>query len=169
MNTIRTQSKMGVLKTGFCLITLSIVNPLWPSEVLQFRIATLDGKVFDLNQKRGKWVVVNYWATWCSPCIKELTEFSDFQKQRSDVEIIGLAFENTPRREIDTFLSTHKVSFAIAHVDPTAPPKAFKVPLGLPTTYLISPEGLLVRQWLGPLQLQDLEKTIGAKSSVVNE
>ncbi len=61
----------------------------------ELKITTIDGKPFDLAAQRGKWVVVNYWATWCVPCIKEMPDISNFVKTHKNVTAIGLAFEDT--------------------------------------------------------------------------
>jgi len=44
----------------------------------QLSVTTIDGKTFDLAQQKGKWVIVNFWATWCSPCVKEMPDISTF-------------------------------------------------------------------------------------------
>ena len=58
-------------------------------------IKTLDGKTFTLAEHKGNWVIVNFWATWCSPCIKELPELSAFVTAHKNVRAIGLAYEDT--------------------------------------------------------------------------
>ncbi|MCB1571102.1 MAG: TlpA family protein disulfide reductase, partial [Xanthomonadales bacterium] len=78
---------------------------------------------FDLASQRGKWVVVNFWATWCAPCIAEMPELSAFIKEREDVVGIGLAYEDTDRQEIIAFLEQHPVSYAVAQVDVNEPPQ----------------------------------------------
>ena len=55
------------------------------------KVATLDGATFDLAEQRGKWVIVNYWATWCSPCLKEMPELSALDAMREHIVVIGLA------------------------------------------------------------------------------
>ncbi|MGF6712015.1 thiol-disulfide isomerase/thioredoxin [Luteibacter sp. W1I16] len=130
----------------------------------ELKVTTLDGKPFDLAAQRGKWVVVNYWATWCVPCIKEMPDISNFVKSRKDVAAIGLAFEDTQASDIVAFLHKHPVVYPIAQVDVTAPPKDFDSPKGLPTTYLIAPDGHVAQRFVGPVTAEKLNEAI-AKGS----
>lgn len=123
----------------------------------QLKIKTFDGKSFDLAAQRGKWVVVNYWATWCVPCIKEMPDISTFVKERKDVVAIGLAFEDTDPKDIEAFLKKHPVSYAIAQVDVMDPPKDFGAPKGLPTTWIIAPDGRIAKQFVGPVTAEKLK------------
>lgn len=126
----------------------------------QLKVTTLDGAPFDLAAQRGKWVIVNYWATWCVPCIKEMPDISAFVKSRKDVAAIGLAFEDTDAKEIKAFVAKHPVAYPIAQVDVTAPPKDFASPKGLPTTYLIAPDGHVARTFIGPVTGEKLSEAI---------
>lgn len=128
-------------------------------------VETVDGKSFDLATHRGKWVIVNYWATWCAPCIAEMPELSEFIKARADVVGIGLAYEDTERQEIVDFLKRRPVAYPIAQIDVNAPPKDFDIPRGLPTTYLIAPDGTVAKHFLGPIKAKDLEQAIAASSA----
>lgn len=128
------------------------------------RIATLDGSMFDLSEKRGTWVVLNYWATWCAPCIKEIPELSALA-QREDIDVLGLDFEEIERADLDAFLVDHPAGYPIAPVDVYDPPLGFPVPRGLPMTYLVAPDGSVAKVFLGPVSRADIEKEMAAISS----
>lgn len=131
-------------------------KPEFPTLVVD----TIDGGRFDLAAERGSWVVVNYWATWCSPCIKEIPDLSAFDAARDDVKVIGLAFEEIERADLDAFLARHPAGYPIAVVDVYDPPQDFDVPRGLPTTYLIDPQGRMAQRFIGPVTSAQLAKAI---------
>ena len=128
-------------------------------------VDTIDGGRFDLARERGQWVVVNYWATWCSPCIKEIPDLTAFDAARDDVKVIGLAFEEIERADLDAFLKKHPAGYPIAVVDVYDPPKDFDVPRGLPTTYLVDPQGRLAERFIGPVTSAQLAKAIDGASA----
>jgi thiol-disulfide isomerase/thioredoxin len=125
-------------------------------------VETFDGGRFDLAQHRGKWVVVNFWATWCNPCLKEIPDLDAFDKSREDVEVIGLAYEEIERADMQAFLKEHVISYPIAVVDVYSPPADFETPRGLPMTYLIAPDGKVARKFLGPVTSADLAAAMDA-------
>ena len=122
------------------------------------RVTTLDGAEYDLAGQRGKWVIVNYWATWCGPCIKEMPELSALAAMRQHIAVIGLAFEDTSEDELRAFLAKRPVAYPIARIDVYEPPKDFGAPRGLPTTWLIAPDGTLHRYWYGGFDAAQLEQ-----------
>ena len=123
------------------------------------RTAT-DGTPYDLAAHRGRWVVVNFWATWCGPCIKEMPELSALHTMRQNVEVVGLAYEDIEPADMQAFLEERPVSYPVVVLDPMRPPQDFATPRGLPTTYLIAPDGKVARHFLGPVTAHDIEQAI---------
>ena len=126
------------------------------------QVTTLDGAAYDLAQQRGKWVIVNYWATWCGPCLKEMPELSALDAMREHIDVVGLAYEDTTPEAMRAFLEKHPVVYPVALVDVYAPPKDFEVPRGLPMTWLLAPDGKVARKFTGPVTAHDIEAAIAA-------
>ncbi|HEU0152848.1 MAG TPA: TlpA disulfide reductase family protein [Arenimonas sp.] len=130
--------------------------PTHPTLVVQ----TLDHGTFDLSAERGGWVVVNFWATWCKPCLKEIPDFSAFDAARDDVKVIGLAYEEIDEAAMREFLAKRPAGYPIALLDVYNPPADFETPRGLPMTYLIAPDGRVAKKFLGPVTSQELALAI---------
>src|SRR3990167_36750 len=123
-------------------------------------VKTFDGQDFDLAAHRGKWEVVNFWATWCNPCLKEIPDLDAMDKARDDVIVIGLAYEEIERADMEAFLKDHPMSYPIAVIDVYNPPADFDTPRGLPMTYLIAPDGKVAARHLGPVTSEQLSSEI---------
>lgn len=126
------------------------------------KVATVDGKTFDLAEQRGKWTVVNFWATWCGPCLKEMPELSALDAMREHIVVVGLAYEDTTTEAMQAFLKTHPVVYPIALLDVYNPPKDFDTPRGLPMTVLVGPDGKVAKTITGPVTAHDIETAIAA-------
>ena len=136
-------------------------TPIHPTLVVE----TLDHGPFDLKSKRGGWVVVNFWATWCKPCLKEIPDFTAFDAAREDVTVIGLAYEEIDPDAMRDFLKEHPAGYPIALLDVYNPPADFATPRGLPMTYLIAPDGTVAERFLGPITSAELAKAIEASGA----
>jgi thiol-disulfide isomerase/thioredoxin len=126
----------------------------------RLRVTTFDGKPYDLAAQCGQWVVVNFWATWCGPCLQEIPDLTAFARKRKDVAVVGLDFEEIGKPELDAFLKQHTPGYPIALIDTYHPPQDFDTPRALPTSYLIGPDGALVHKFLGPITIKEIEQQI---------
>jgi len=126
------------------------------------RVSTLDGEAYDLAERRGRWVVVNFWATWCAPCLKEMPELSALDAMHEHIEVIGLAYEEIEPDAMRAFLVEHPVVYPVAIVDTYDPPADFDTPRGLPMTWLIAPDGTVAHRVVGPVTAADIEAAIAA-------
>lgn len=123
-------------------------------------LTDLQGKVHTLEGYRGNWVVLNVWATWCAPCIKEMPELEALSHARPDLVVIGLAAQGDSPARLRQFARALGVSYPI--VAGTAPlMQEFKV-RAFPTTLLFNPEGKLVLTRLGQVTRAELESQMPA-------
>lgn len=147
-----------------CLLGLAVSGTAMAastSAVPTLKVTTLAGAHYDLATQRGHWVIVNFWATWCRPCIKEMPDISGFVAARKNVSAIGLAYEDSDRADIKAFLNKHPVVYPVAQVDTVHPPADFAQPRGLPTTYVIAPDGKVAKKFVGPVSTSDLAHVVG--------
>ncbi|MEO8779222.1 MAG: TlpA disulfide reductase family protein [Rhodanobacter sp.] len=142
-----------------CIAPARAAMPSQPS----LHVTTLAGGTFDLAAQRGHWVIVNYWATWCVPCIREMPDISHFVATHKNVRAIGLAYEDSEPGDIKAFLVKHPVVYPVAQVTLDKPLKDFDEPRGLPTTYLIGPDGKVVQRRIGPVTEAMLKRWIEAR------
>lgn len=131
----------------------------------RLQATTLDGAAYDLAAQRGKWVLVNFWATWCKPCLQEMPELSHLAES-GEVSVIGLAYEEIDDAELRAFIARRPVAYPIAKVDVYQPPADFGAPRGLPTSYLIGPDGAIAKKFLGPVTPEQIRAAMAAPPAV---
>ena len=136
---------------------------------VEFTLPLLGGGEISLSDQRGKWVIVNYWATWCAPCRKEMPELSELHDERADVVVLGLAYEDTDDEAFEEFLADLHITFPILRVDVYNPPEPFGAPKVLPTTIILDQQGHAVKAFLGPVTRDSLEDFINAQSVLSDE
>lgn len=127
------------------------------TEPVEFSLPQLNGEPLALSEFRGQWVVLNYWATWCAPCRKEIPELSELHQQRKDITVLGIAYEDVDAAMFEEFLQEFFVSYPILVADVYQPPQPFGAPRVLPTTIILDPSGRSVKAFLGPVTRQDIE------------
>jgi len=133
------------------LLTVLLLATVPVAAEIDFELPGLDGSAHQLSDYRGDWVVVNYWATWCAPCRKEIPDLSELHDRRDDIVVLGLAFEDTEVEVFERFLVDYPASYPILLVDVYDPPADLGAPRALPTTFLVDADGELVHTWLGPV------------------
>jgi len=117
------------------------------------------GNGYRYEELNGKWLVVNYWATWCAPCIKEIPELNKLAEEHKDrVLVFGVNFDQPIGEEIQAQVAKMKIEFPVYSEDPSSD-LGIPKPEVLPTTFVFSPDGKLHLTLVGP---QTEETLLGA-------
>lgn len=146
-------------------------------EARAFDLSDTEGKRHRLSDYKGKWVVVNFWATWCTPCIKEIPEIAEYHRAHFPARavVIGIA------TDVDDVAKTVQFAKKVGHTYPLVladddgkVEKPFGKVKGLPTTIVFDPSGKRVYDRTGTVTKRSLEdvtigkgKATGASASTV--
>lgn len=122
---------------------------------------TLANKKISLGSLKGKWVVINYWASWCKPCYKEIPALNAFAKKyKEKVEVLGVSYDHVEVDQLPAIIKKMGIEFVTLKYDPALKLGIEHVP-GLPATYIINPKGKLVKTLLGEQTEKSLARNIG--------
>lgn len=129
-----------------------------------FKLTDMQGKVHHLADYRGKWVLVNYWATWCPPCLEEVPDLVMLydQYKNSQLMVIGVAQQYKTSQEVASFVDDMLMSYPIvlgnAKVNAQFGPDEI-----LPTTFIYNPEGRLIKIKRGLITRDYIEKLLAGE------
>jgi len=122
---------------------------LSPRRAPALRLADMDGEAFDLDEARGRWVFVHFWASWCGPCRKEMPAIQRMAGQLGgDGPVLVLINTAEDEDTLFTFLATIAPDLPSLMDRDGSVTEAWE-PRGLPATFLVDPEGRLRYQALG--------------------
>lgn len=138
-----------------CMITWILFGCKDP-EIQKVKLTELDGREIDLSEFKGKVVFINYWATWCGPCIKEMPSIELAQNSLKDKEVVFLLASNEDIDEIEEFKDRKSYNF---HYVRLLNMEELKMQ-ALPTTHIYDKDGSLMfsetgaRDWNEPNNLK---------------
>ena len=144
-------TKLSRYLLAVCLLGMAwVAGAAGPAD---FTLPDLQGQKHRLSDYRGKWVLVNYWATWCPPCREELPELEIFHSQaHGNAVVLGVNMEAIDHSELEAFVEDQFLSYPILLAGPhPGPGQRIGLITGLPTSYLIAPDGKVVARQVGPV------------------
>ncbi len=151
------------------LVAALLVASSVAAEKVDFTLPDLEGKSVSLSDFRGKWVIVNYWATWCPPCLEEIPDLVALYEANPDkIVVLGVDYEEVDLDYLKEFTDSHFMSYPIVRMDPV-PVTALGPVLGLPTSYIVSPEGEVVARQEGPVTREAIETYLERKQQQLGD
>ena len=130
----------------------------------------LDGNVTQLSDYRGKWVIINLWATWCPPCLVEIPDLVLFHEAHKDKDaiVLGVNYETLEAEKVKTFAESQMINYPVVRFTTKVDGKntPFGQLRGLPTTYMVTPEGKVVAARTGMVDQKMLEEFMEKYQSI---
>ena len=125
-----------------------------------FTLQTLEGKTVDLADFKGKKVIVNFWATWCTPCRTEMPHMQKYYEQRADkdnVEILALnlTYDDKGPENVQNFVNSYDLTFPIVLMENDQLLKDYEI-ITIPSSVFIDIEGHVQHQFTGVLDQEKL-------------
>src|SRR5262249_10010996 len=148
------------VKSGSNESAESVKNGLKP--MVDLRLQSLDGKPVSPEDLKGKVIVVDFWATWCGPCISEIPEFNELQRKFAGkgVEVMGVALASGTPAEVKPFVDRFKMKYSVVMGDDD---QTYDLNIvAYPTTYLVTKDWKVYRVYMGAghAKARQIEKDI---------
>ena len=131
-------------------------------DINKIQLTDLDNRAIDMKQYKGKNVVINFWATWCNPCIAEMPSIQELQYRLKDENIVFLLASDDDVNEIQSFKNSNHYTFNYTRLESLASMNI----QAIPTTFIYAPDGSLVfsetgsRNWADSASIQMILKII---------
>lgn len=148
--------------TRFSVILFALFALSAPSlAAVDFVLKDIAGVPHKLSDYRGKWVVVNFWATWCGPCLEEIPMLDEFHARHKDKDavVLGVNAEDIDIDELREFVDEHFITYPVLRGDSNDESPLGPI-YGLPSTFLISPDGEIATIHLGAVSSAVIEDFI---------
>ena len=153
------------MEQGTSMLRKLLIWPLlalsFSGHAADFSLEDMQGKIHRLADYRGKWVLVNFWATWCPPCLNEIPELVSLHDTHK-VVVIGIAIDSGSRKKVAKFTEAHGVSYPMVMGNDKIAAQIGEVDV-LPTSYLYAPNGEQVSYQAGEVTRASVETYIKNK------
>ena len=133
-----------------------------PIPAADFSLPDLEGHTVTLSDVQGRWVLVNFWAIWCQPCLAEMPFLQSLNERYGDQLTVLAINMREPESEVQAFIAENNLQLLVLLQPASDTLLAYNVQ-GLPRTFVISPAGNIVRQQFGPLDPTEFEAWLVAE------
>ena len=152
---------LGGLLSGAVLLAAPDTGPSTALPAPTWQLSDLAGQTVSSEQFKGKVVVVDFWATWCPPCVAEIPSYIALQKKYAaqGLVIIGISMDRRGPAAVERFAAARGINYTIV-MGNDASAEAFGGIEALPTTFLINRQGVIVHQKIGAGSPEEYEKLV---------
>jgi peroxiredoxin len=134
---------------------LDLVKPSRAKVADDFALPAFNGGTFNLADQRGKTVLINFWATWCPPCLEEMPAMERLWRRHKDAGFVLVAVSvDADPKKVAPFVTAHQLTFPIA-LDPSMHVAEKYGVRALPSSFIVDKGGLLTAVALGPRHWDD--------------
>lgn len=131
-----------------CALTLSCTPEQQREPAPKFALQTLDGRSISLAGLRGKTVLIDFWATWCAPCVRSMPHIQKVHEDYKDQGLVVLGINNESPEKPRSFMKKNGYTFTVLTDPGSKVARAYGV-RGIPTTYIVDPQGYVVTHTVG--------------------
>ena len=121
-----------------------------------FQFQDTDGKFHTLSDYKGRWVIINFWATWCPPCLEEIPDLIALYEGREDVMVIGVAMEFSDPEVVMAFVESMSITYPTVLGNRRIASQLDDISM-LPSTYFFDPDGKPAARKLGLVTRKSIE------------
>jgi len=151
-------------KKAFASDPEAYVPPVLPRPAPNFVMKNLSGEAVALEKFRGQVVLLDFWATWCKPCVKSMPVLQQLHDHFASkgLAVLGVSTEVNAAKRVPPFLAKHKISYPIFLDSEDEPAwEKYKVKV-IPMLFLIDRQGQIVQQWSGEVEHDKVERALAA-------
>ena len=136
------------------------------NHVRDFSFYDMQGVTHKFSDYKGKWILVNYWATYCPPCRAEIPDIEEFyRKNKSKFVVLGMDAGGTDDASIKAFKKELNITYPLIPAQESTL-VAFGVVMAIPTSYIINPQGEIIDKYVGLITYDDLDFNVNPQNFI---
>lgn len=158
------KQKLTWILTLICALLL-VISAYYLNAAKQYDFKTLQGESYEHADFENGVLIVNYFAEWCAPCLREIPELNAFHQQApKNVHLFAVSYDNLSTEKLNSLVQKYTIQFPI--IQELKIPFKFDKPQYLPATFIVGKDGKVVKQLLGEQTVTTLNKAIAGLNKI---